>query len=377
MATINFKTFTTLVQQQAAAIQGRAAKLIDFSIGSVLRAIVESNAGIALWLQAEALRILLTTRASTSSGSDLDTFVADYGLTRVGAQLAIGTVTFSRYTPSAQAIIPVGAVVRTLDGAASFQVVADASNSAFNSGLNGYVMGAGIASLSVPIEAVDPGAASNVAAGFIGLIATSIPYVDSVTNAAAITGGGDAETDASLRTRFINYILSLSRGTVAAIIFSVTSLRLGLQAKVIENENFDGTDNDGFLCVVVSTSDATNPVPSSALMNEAFAAADAYRAGGIWVGVFAPTVLSIDVQMNLVIADGYDRNTIIGNVGTTIKGYINTLALGAGLYLPKLSQLALNVSPGVLSVSYLALSEPGDIEADPRVIIRAGTVTVS
>lgn len=377
MPTLNTKNFAALVQSQAAAIQGRASKLIDFSVGSVLRAIVEANAGLTLWLQAELLRVLLNTRASTSSGNDLDTFVADYGLSRLGAQFAVGTVTFSRFTPSAQAVIPIGATVKTLDGQHTFQVVADPANSNYNSGLNGYVLGAGIASINVPVEAIAAGAAANADAGTIGLIATSIPYVDTVTNAAAVAGGGDAESDASLRTRFINYILSLSRGTTAAIIFAVTSLRLGLQAKVIEHENFDGTPNDGFLCVTVATSDI-DPVPPAPVLSQATAAALAYRAGGVWVGVFGPNVLTANVQLNLVIAAGFDANTVIGGVGETIRGYLNTLPLGATLYASKLTQVALNSSSGVEAVSYCAINGgDADLVADDRSIVRAGTVTVA
>lgn len=378
MAVLNTKNFATLVQNQAAAIQGRARQLIDFSVGSVLRAVIEANAGVALWLQGLAVKILTVTRASTSTAGDLDTFVEDYGLTRLGAQFAIGAATFSRFTPSAQALIPVGAIIKTLDGAQSYQVIADASNSAFNSGLNGYVVGAGIASLSVPVEALAPGPAGNAQAGFVGLISTSIPFVDTVSNAAAFAGGADQETDAALRARFINYILSLSRGTVAAIIYAVTSLRLGLQATVVENENYDRTPNEGFLCVTVATSDP-NPVPDSVTLTKAAAAVLAYRAGGIWAGIFGPQVLTVQVQMVLVCDPAYDRNVLVGNAGEVIRGYINTLALGATLYNSKLVQLAQDSSPGVLSVASCRINEifGGDLVADKRNIIRAGTVTIS
>ncbi len=373
---LNTRNFSELVQRQAAAIQGRASQLIDFAVGSVLRAVVESNAGIGLWLQAEALRVLLTTRASTSTGVDLDTFVADYGLQRLGAQLALGSVTFSRFTPTAQALIPVGATVKTLDGTQTYQVVADPSNSYYNAGLNGYVLGAGISSLWVPVEAVTPGPAANVSAGFVGLISSSIPYVDTVTNAAAFTGGGEAESDATLRARFVNYILSLSRGTVPAIIFSITNLHLGLQATIVEHENFDKTPNEGFLCCTVATSEI-DPVPSGVLLTRAYAAADSYRAGGVWVGVFPATVKPINVRMNLVMASGYDQNLLVGNVGVLVRGYLNTLPLGAPLYLPKLVQLAIESSPGVLSVSFIQTDAGPDVPGDPRVIIRAGVITVS
>ena len=47
-----FQTFTTLVQNMAAAAQASAKKVLDFTEGSVLRALLEAQAGVQLWLQA-------------------------------------------------------------------------------------------------------------------------------------------------------------------------------------------------------------------------------------------------------------------------------------------------------------------------------------
>lgn len=48
MVSLNIKDFTTLVRDQVTAIQGRAAGLVDFTIGSLLRAITESNASLGV-----------------------------------------------------------------------------------------------------------------------------------------------------------------------------------------------------------------------------------------------------------------------------------------------------------------------------------------
>ena len=66
------QTFTTLVQNMAAGVQGSAAQLIDLSVGSVLRALLEACASVALWMQWLILQVLSMTRAATSSGADLD-----------------------------------------------------------------------------------------------------------------------------------------------------------------------------------------------------------------------------------------------------------------------------------------------------------------
>ena len=65
------------------------------------------DASQALWLQYLALLVLNVTRLATSSGSDCDSFGADFGFARLPPVAATGTVTFSRYTNTLAAFIPV------------------------------------------------------------------------------------------------------------------------------------------------------------------------------------------------------------------------------------------------------------------------------
>lgn len=368
------KSFATLVQDQAAAIQGRAAKLVDFSVGSVLRALIEGNAGIIIWLQSVALRVLAATRAATSTGADLDSFVADYGLTRLGASSAIGVVTFSRFTASVQAVIKIGATVQSADGLQTFFVTLDATNSNYNAGLGGYVMGAAISSISVPVAAVAPGVAGNVLAGAVTVVTSSIPYVDTVINDGPFSLGGEAESDAALRARFRDYIASLSRGTVNAIRFAINSLKVGVQSTVIENVYPDGTTGLGYLTITVD--DGTGAPPQT-LLNDALAAANLYRAGGIMVGVFPPTVVPVRVAMGLTIADGYNNNQIIGDVGLTVTGYVNSLELGEMLSITRIAQIAHGVSSGIVSINSLEVDGLFvDTIVTPRQVIKPLSVTV-
>ena len=62
---LSSKDFVTLVQEQVASIQGKATALVDLTIGSTLRAAVESVASVALWLQGLVLALLAVAAAST------------------------------------------------------------------------------------------------------------------------------------------------------------------------------------------------------------------------------------------------------------------------------------------------------------------------
>ncbi len=184
---LSLQNFTTLVQNMAAAVQSAANQLLDLTVGSTLRAILEANASLALWLQWLILQVLQTTRAATSTGADLDTWMADFSLARLPAVPASGIVTFSRFTPLAPALVPVGAAVRTADGSQVFSVVASPASSSYSAEQNGYALGPGIAALDVPVVAQTAGAAGNVQVGAISLLSSALPGVDSVANVAPIS----------------------------------------------------------------------------------------------------------------------------------------------------------------------------------------------
>src|ERR1700744_1812451 len=94
---LNLKGFAQLIQDMSSALQSSATALVDVSVGSVVRAIFEANASVVLWLQWLILQVLQMTRASTSSGPDLDSWMLDFGQTRLPAVPSTGIVTFSRF----------------------------------------------------------------------------------------------------------------------------------------------------------------------------------------------------------------------------------------------------------------------------------------
>src|SRR5665213_1385348 len=164
---LSLQTSTTLVQNMAAAVQSAAAQLLDLTVGSTLRAVLEANASVALWIQWLILQVLQMTRAATSVGTDLDSWMADMSLSRLPAVPAVGSVTFSRYTATASSFVPAGALVRTGDGSLTFGISVDITNSVWNAKLDGYTLGPGVSSITVPIVAQVLGSAGNVLANTI------------------------------------------------------------------------------------------------------------------------------------------------------------------------------------------------------------------
>jgi uncharacterized phage protein gp47/JayE len=375
MATLQPRSFSAIVQMIAAGVQGRSKVVLDYSIGSTLRAIAEGHAGVALWIQGLILKLLLTTRAATSTGADLDTWVNDFGLYRLGATPATGSVNFIRFTGSASTpFIPVGATMETADGTQDFVVVADSSNALFSPSLNGYTMPAFVTSITVPVQSLASGYATNALAGTVTVLTTNVSGIDQIINASAFTGGIDSETDTALRVRFQAYIASLSKATVAAITYAVNSLHFGVQCTVTENQNYDGSTRLGYFYVVVDDGSGT---PSDALVTAAAAAIEIVRPLTVMYAVFKPVIIQVTVSMTIVSNTGFDHNTVIANVGEAVRTYINTLPLGQSLSYAKVMQVAFDADAGVKTITgYTLNGGVTDIAATNQNVVKTSVVSV-
>ena len=369
------KTRTQLIAGMAAAIQARASGLLDLTIGSILRAVVESVADVSSWLTGLGLAVAALTRAATSTGADLDTFMADYGLTRLPADPSVGALTFSRFSTGLQAVVPVGALAQSADGSLQFQVTLDTTNAAYSATAGGYVAPVGTASVSVPATCLTAGAAGNVVAGAVSVIVQALPGVDTVTNPLPFASGADAESDAALRVRFPAYLGSLGKATPTAIGFALSELGPTVSYAIEENVNYDGSANPGHLTIIVD--DGTGS-PPTAFLASAGLAVEAYRAAGITYEVHGPTDLIANVALTVSVAPGYAASAVQAAVTTALGAFIASLTLGKPLRFSRLTQVAYDASPGVANVSAVSLNGgSADIIATGIQVIRAGALTIT
>jgi uncharacterized phage protein gp47/JayE len=370
---ISLQNFSTLVENMAAAVQGAASGLLDLTVGSVLRAILEANASLALWLQWLIVQVLSTTRLATSAGGDCDSFGADFGFTRLLAVAAAGDVTFSRFTPRIAAFIPIGTSVATSDNSQSFLVTSDDTNPAFNG--SGFTLAAGLLSMTVPVAALIAGSAGNVQAGAISVLTSAVPGIDTVQNNLALSGGLDAESDQAFRIRFGNYLASLSKATDVAIGAAITGLQQGLTYQISENVDQTGAQQMGHFVVTV---DNGTGEPPAWLLGEVRQAVDAVRPVGSSFAVQGPVVVPANISLTLTTNAGASHQDAVAAVATAIETYIASLSIGTTLNYTRLAQIAYAASDTVLNVSNVVLNS-GSADLVPPIfaVVRSGTVAVS
>lgn len=377
MANLNTQSFSALVSNFATAVQGSASQLIDFTIGSVLRAIAEAQAGVALWLQGLILQVAALTRAATSNGADLDTFFAQFGFSRLPAVAATTQETFSRFTPTNQALIPIGAIVQTQDGTVQFTVVADGTNPAYSPSQNGYVLPAGQASVSVAVQCTVAGTIGNVSAGALNTIGTAISGVDTVSNGVAVSNGEAAESDSAARARFVLFIASLERATLLAVLNAIASVQVGMTGIVAENQQYNGMAQDGYFTVIAN--DGSGSLNSTEKINVENAV-EAVRPLCSTYSVHAPTPDVITVSMTIAVDSSHVKSALVPLVQAAVAAYISsieTTSSGALLPYSAIATQAYGVE-GVTNVTNVLVNGgTSDIAITYQQAFQPGTITVN
>ena len=379
---LSLQTFAAMLNAMAAAAQAAASAALDLLVGSTLRAIFEAVAGLCLWLQWQNVQVLQMARLTTSTGSDCDSFVADFPLFggRLQGVASSGQVTFGRYTTTQPVQVPVGTLVKTNDGTQSFTVNLDTTNAAYQADPSGATQGwfnlaTGVASLNVAVTNSAVGTAGNVLAGTIGLIASSAPGLDTVTNASAFTNGMNAETDAALKARFALWFSSLSKGTPAAIDAAVADVAQNLTWQQINNTNGGGNYAPGTVTVVIDDGSGATPSSTVALVATAV---QAVRAATINAYVMAATPLLASVSMTLITAANTNHAAAVAAVEAALAAYIGALGVGDPLPYTRLAQLAYDSSSAITNITGLTLNGgTSDLVPTDFQVVRAGTMTVA
>lgn len=388
--TLPIKSFNELVNDQVDVMQASAGVPLDFTVGSVLRALIESNSGNSLWLQALVMQLLAVTRLTTSSGNDVDTFVGQFGLTRNPATPATGNVTFSRNTTTVQANIqaatfvtnsqgqsvPVGgALVAAVVNGVNYMVVPDSANPNYNPNTNSYVMLTGISSITVPVQAVTAGSVGNVFSNEITIIVSVIPNVDSVNNSQPFTNGVDQESDEALKARFVLYLNSLSKATKQALEAAIESVQGVERYKLVENENLDSSEHLGFFYTVIDDGSGN---PPTSLKTQVESAIEPVRGFTIAYSVYLPTAFPISISVTVTSDESIPDSNLQQIVTTALNNYIAAQGFDALMPISKIPEIVYDASSAVINVTnYIQNGFALDIQLTGQEIATVGTTTVT
>jgi uncharacterized phage protein gp47/JayE len=368
-------TFNQYLENILNALATSTAKITNLRAGSIALAFAQAITGNSMAIQQLIVHVANITRLGTSTGSDVDSFVADYGLTRLPAVASTGNITMTRGITGTTLSVPItGSVAQTPIGLIGFDLVADPTNPKYNIMTQSYVFGTSDSSILAKVQCVTPGLIGDITANQLTQIVSGFGGVNSITNLLPFGGGADQETDAELKVRFREFISSLAECTESAFEFAINSVQAGLTFQLIEQFHFDGTPFPGGVTIVVD--DGSGAI-SPTLLTTIFNALKPVHAAGIGYEVDAPTNETVGVTVTVQPAGGFDPGTVFAAVQAAIIAYINTLGVGVTVSFVQMNNVVQGV-PGVFEYSALLINGSNvDVVITDTELARAGTVTVT
>lgn len=362
----NIKTFAGVTADMIRHMQSTQDKVTDFHVGSVARTLVEAPAvEIDEFYQRVLLGLVEAIPVAIYQAFEFD---------QLPAYAAAGDVTFSVPLPVVEPItIPAGTIVQ-MPGTRIRYLTASAVQIA-----------ASTISVDARVYAEWAGVAGNTGTETVTEIVASLGDTVSVTNANPISGGRDAETPEERKARFIDYIGSLSRGTVWAVTYAArSSVIRNASGVVIEWVTRVGIiEGAGHVQLFIYSSGGT---PSTELLNVAQATIDGsfdqqtqtwtpgYRPVGADVTVFPMIEREIDVSLRIKMLPGLtgDASTI-ALVRDALTSRFAISMPGDVVYIEQISESALTV----LGVERVIVENNENILCGQNEVLVVGTLDVA
>jgi hypothetical protein len=196
-------TQADIASQMRAALAASMPEL-DTTVGTPAAKILDAVAGSIADAYVDNQLLTYTYDIDSKTDADLDAFCQLFGIARLPAKRASGTVTFTRGSENTDAVvfIPI-----------NFQITSSTDVGIIFQTVTGATMDVGVTSVSVPVQAVDAGPAGNIGPNLVNNMSSPIQGVASVTNTSATSGGLDQETDSALRARWKATVFRSMAGT--------------------------------------------------------------------------------------------------------------------------------------------------------------------
>lgn len=370
---LNVQTFKNFVDTMTSTLSNSTAKVTNLRSGSVALAIIQAVAANALSLQQMLVSVYNTCRLATSTGADVDSFVGDWGMTRLPAGASDGLVTITRQLTTNELTVAPGGICQTPTSGIQFQLIADATGLAnWDSVRQVYFFPPGVNSISARVQAVVAGSAGNVSANTITQMVSGFVGVNSISNPANFVNGSDQETDGALKLRFVKFVSSLATADLSAIEAAIESVQPNSSYQIIEYKHFDGTAWAAGFTIVAD--DGTGNA-SLTFINGITTAVEAVRAAGAEFAVQKPTNVPINVAVTISTASPSALVATQNAVTQALTKYVNTLGVGNTVSYVLLANV-IQTTSGVLAYSGLTVNGgTTDIAITQTQLAQIGTVT--
>lgn len=354
---------------------GMCSTITDFLPGSKVRTKFET---VAVEMEAQDYAFMQALRKAIP----ISIYQA-FGFSLQPATKASGMVTFTGTPTSSNITIPAGTLVSTTSTSTP-KTYATSQD---------VTMLIGQTTVQAPVVCTSPGVFGNTPSASITRMNTTINGITSVTNVAALNNGKDRETEDARRTRFNNYITTLTRGTKEAVMYGASTAALYdvsgaitemvMFSNVVQPAEDDPMQPAGeYYCYIYNGSGAT----SDALVAEAQKIIDGYtdadgnnipgyKAAGTICTVAKATETAINITCTVTpISAESDKAALQSACSDSITSLIQELGMGDDVIVSQI----INRIMGIAGIYKVDVATPSaDIAVPSNAIPTVGTITVT
>lgn len=347
---LTMKSFQDILKGMVDWTAQNSSKLIDFSVGSVIRTLYEA---VATEIEELYFRMYQNFQWAIENS-----IYESFGFSKLPATEAYGDLklTFTGELPVALEI-PEGT---------RFMASLPNNTTLYYETRQDYIIPMGSSEAVIRVYCTVPGTIGNVAANTITRMVNPIQYVSTVTNEQRFITGKDEETDSARRARFANYVQTRSRGTKKA-----------LEYGVLEIPQVSGVyvDDSQIGIVRIYAHDAAGDLPDD-VKNQIIQNIENYRPAGIPVIVLPTVKILQDVEVNLELDTLYNNGNFIQYIKDSIENYLNSFSTSEDLLLSDLNAFIRSIDTiGIKNCTIITPSK--DVIVENYQVIRSGTVTVN
>lgn len=284
---------------------------------------------------ASVARVFNPDATLSSTGADLDSFFAPFGVLRSPASPSSNVVQMTAQ-PGLTPVWPEGGILTI--GSLQFQVLADPSNPAYVAAQNGYPVTPASPSLNVTVQCLTPGSVGNLPIGASWQVvnATGIPQtigVASVANFEEFSNGADSEDDVPFVQRATAKIAGGNAGPALAVWAAAMSAQLGLTIQIGDALDSTGNITPGSGTVFVNTL-GQSAGPSPALLAAVRAAIISAKPAGAVFTVVGPTLSVVNADVSVKSDGSVPLPNLLANVQNAFDALVNGIGMMPVAYPP-------------------------------------------
>jgi Baseplate J-like protein len=348
------KKFRDILGDMASWISISNSKITNFTVGSVIRSLLEAVA-----MELEDLYHFI--RAKFEQLQD-NAIYSSFGFGRRPAMPATGYVTVRFTQPLTQSVL-------FEEGYRFYTIPLNGTTIYFKS-TKPVTATVGLSEIDIMVECEQGGLIGNVPAFSITRVVNSTPFLAGVFNKDKFFTGLPEETKEERQKRFNAFVGSLGRASNPALVYGCMQVPVDKSYPGVAGVYIK--EDIGIIYVYAHDSFGDLPAQMKTdLENQLFQ----YKAGGIKSIVSGVTRKDVNLNIKVLVAEGYTTSSILYKVEEEVTVYLNKLVVSKPLIRADLIRFIMDVDKE--AIENISIDLNSDIVIQPQELLRPGTITVT